>query len=138
MTKLSLKTGEINSVFNVLNSLSLKPLDNDSIAKILGLKKKMRPIVKEYNDFVEDARKAVLTKEVEQALVKSQEKQPLNEKESGLIKEAEAKLNAILMSELAKVNELEVELLPESLLVTLIKECDLPQHQDELIYFLFE
>ncbi len=138
MKKTTLKTKEVINAYKVLNGLKLAKLDNDEVLALLHVKRTMRPIVKNYEEYVEDSRKAVLPGNIEEISRKMQTKAPLTADESAIITEADKRLGELLIAELDKEHEIMLDRLTEATLVKLVKDCELETKDEDLIYFLFE
>lgn len=138
MKKTTLKTKEVINAYKVLNGLKLAKLDNDEVLALLHVKRTMRPIVKAYEEYVEDSRKAVLPGNIEEISRKMQAKEPLTADESAIITEADKRLGELLIAELDKEHEIMLDRLTETTLVKLVKDCELETKDEDLIYFLFE
>lgn len=136
--KKTLKTKEVIDAYKVLNGLKLAKLDNDEVLALLHVKRTMRPIVKAYEEYVEDSRKAVLPGNIEEISRKMQAKEPLTADESAIITEADKRLGELLIAELDKEHEIMLDRLTETTLVKLVKDCELETKDEDLIYFLFE
>lgn len=138
MKKTTLRTKEVIDAYKVLNGLKLAKLDNDEVLALLHVKRTMRPIVKAYEEYVEDSRKAVLPGNIEEISRKMQAKEPLTADESAIITEADKRLGELLIAELDKEHEIMLDRLAETTLVKLVKDCELETKDEDLIYFLFE
>lgn len=138
MKKTTLRTKEVIDAYKVLNGLKLAKLDNDEVLALLHVKRTMRPIVKAYEEYVEDSRKAVLPGNIEEISRRMQAKEPLTADESAIITEADKRLGELLIAELDKEHEIMLDRLTETTLVKLVKDCELETKDEDLIYFLFE
>lgn len=138
MKKTTFKTQEIINAYEVLNGLKLAKLDNDEVLALLHVKRTMRPIVKTFEEYVEDSRKAVLPGNIEEISRKKQAKEPLTDDESAIITEADKRLGELLIAELSKEHEIMLDRLTETTLVKLVKDCELEIKNEDAIYFLFE
>lgn len=138
MAKKTLKTREVINAYNVINTLKLQKLENEEVISILHIKRKMRPVVKAYEELVEDARKNVVPENIEDITRKLNAQEQLTDPENKALIDAEKRLKEILEAEQSKEVELELGSLSESTLVKLFKDCELATKDEDLIYFLFE
>lgn len=138
MKKTTLKTKEVIDAYKVLNGLKLAKLDNDEVLALLHVKRTMRPIVKAYEEYVEDSRKAVLPGNIEEISRKMQAKEPLTADEEAMIRDVDKRLSEMVLNENLKEVSLDLELMSEDTLVKLFKDCELKAVDEDFIYFLFE
>lgn len=136
--KKTLKTKEVIDAYKVLNGLKLAKLDNDEVLALLHVKRTMRPIVKAYEEYVEDSRKAVLPGNIEEISRKMQAKEPLTADEEAMIRDVDKRLSEMVLNENQKAVTLDLELMSEDTLVKLFKDCELKAVDEDFIYFLFE
>lgn len=135
----TLTTREIINAYNVLNKLNIQKLENEEVLALLRFKKKVRPIVKAYDEFVEDARKSVIPENINEISHKMQAQRQLTSQESAMLIEADKRLTELLSVEVVKTHEIEMSPeLNETTLVKLFKECGLETKDEDHIYFLFE
>lgn len=138
MTQITLKTSEIINAYNVLNKLNFHALETTEIMLLLHAKKAFRPIVKDFEAFVEDARKSVIPAEFAEISRKMQAKEPLTTDEEAMIRDVDKRLSEMVLNENQKAVTLDLELMSEDTLVKLFKACELKAVDEDFIYFLFE
>ena len=138
MAQITLKTSEIINAYNVLNKLNFHALETKEIMLLLHAKKAFRPIVKDFEVFVEDARKSVIPAEFAEISRKMQAKEPLTTDEEAMIRDVDKRLSEMVLNENLKEVSLDLELMSEDTLVKLFKDCELKAVDEDFIYFLFE
>lgn len=138
MAQITLKTSEIINAYNVLNKLNFHALETTEIMLLLHAKKAFRPIVKDFEVFVEDARKSVIPAEFVEISRKMQAKEPLTADEEAMIRDVDKRLSEMFLNENQKAVTLDLELMSEDTLVKLFKDCELKAVDEDFIYFLFE
>ena len=138
MAQITLKTSEIINAYNVLNKLNFHALETTEIMLLLHAKKAFRPIVKDFEAFVEDARKSVIPAEFAEISRKMQAKEPLTTDEEAMIRDVDKRLSEMVLNENLKEVSLDLELMSEDTLVKLFKDCELKAVDEDSIYFLFE
>lgn len=138
MAQINLKTSEIINAYNVLNKLNFHALETTEIMLLLHAKKAFRPIVKDFEAFVEDARKSVIPAEFAEISRKMQAKEPLTTDEEAMIRDVDKRLSEMVLNENQKAVTLDLELMSEDTLVKLFKDCELKAVDEDFIYFLFE
>lgn len=138
MAQINLKTSEIINAYNVLNKLNFHALETTEIMLLLHAKKAFRPIVKDFEVFVEDARKSVIPAEFAEISRKMQAKEPLTTDEEAMIRDVDKRLSEMILNENQKAVTLDLELMSEDTLVKLFKDCELKAVDEDFIYFLFE
>lgn len=138
MAQITLKTSEIINAYNVLNKLNFHALETTEIMLLLHAKKAFRPIVKDFEAFVEDARKSVIPAEFAEISRKMQAKEPLTTDEEAMIRDVDKRLSEMILNENQKAVTLDLELMSEDTLVKLFKDCELKAVDEDFIYFLFE
>ena len=138
MAQITLKTSEIINAYNVLNKLNFHALETTEIMLLLHAKKAFRPIVKDFEVFVEDARKSVIPAEFSEISRKMQAKEPLTADEEAMIRDVDKRLSEMVLNENQKAVTLDLELMSEDTLVKLFKDCELKAVDEDFIYFLFE
>lgn len=138
MAQITLKTSEIINAYNVLNKLNFHALETTEIMLLLHAKKAFRPIVKDFEVFVEDARKSVIPAEFAEISRKMQAKEPLTTDEEAMIRDVDKRLSEMILNENQKAVTLDLELMSEDTLVKLFKDCELKAVDEDFIYFLFE
>lgn len=138
MAQINLKTSEIINAYNVLNKLNFHALETTEIMLLLHAKKAFRPIVKDFEAFVEDARKSVIPAEFAEISRKMQAKEPLTTDEEAMIRDVDKRLSEMILNENQKAVTLNLELMSEDTLVKLFKDCELKAVDEDFIYFLFE
>lgn len=138
MAQITLKTSEIINAYNVLNKLNFHALETTEIMLLLHAKKAFRPIVKDFEAFVEDARKSVIPAEFAEISRKMQAKEPLTTDEEAMIRDVDKRLSEMILNENQKAVTLNLELMSEDTLVKLFKDCELKAVDEDFIYFLFE
>lgn len=138
MAQINLKTSEIINAYNVLNKLNFHALETKEIMLLLHAKKAFRPIVKDFEVFVEDARKSVIPAEFAEISRKMQAKESLTADEEAMIRDVDKRLSEMFLNENQKAVTLDLELMSEDTLVKLFKDCELKAVDEDFIYFLFE
>ena len=138
MAQITLKTSEIINAYNVLNKLNFHALETTEIMLLLHAKKAFRPIVKDFEVFVEDARKSVIPAEFAEISRKVQAKESLTADEEAMIRDVDKRLSEMVLNENQKAVTLDLELMSEDTLVKLFKDCELKAVDEDFIYFLFE
>lgn len=138
MAQITLKTSEIINAYNVLNKLNFHALETKEIMLLLHAKKAFRPIVKDFEVFVEDARKSVIPEEFAEISRKMQAKESLTADEEAMIRDVDKRLSEMVLNENLKEVSLDLELMSEDTLVKLFKDCELKAVDEDFIYFLFE
>lgn len=138
MAQITLKTSEIINAYNVLNKLNFHALETTEIMLLLHAKKAFRPIVKDFEVFVEDARKSVIPAEFAEISRKMQAKESLTADEEAMIRDVDKRLSEMVLNEDLKEVSLDLELMSEDTLVKLFKDCELKAVDEDFIYFLFE
>lgn len=138
MAQITLKTSEIINAYNVLNKLNFHALETTEIMLLLHAKKAFRPIVKDFEAFVEDARKSVIPAEFAEISRKMQAKESLTADEEAMIRDVDKRLSEMVLNENLKEVSLDLELMSEDTLVKLFKDCELKAVDEDFIYFLFE
>lgn len=138
MAQITLKTSEIINAYNVLNKLNFHALETTEIMLLLHAKKAFRPIVKDFEAFVEDARKSVIPAEFAEISRKMQAKESLTADEEAMIRDVDKRLSEMVLNENQKAVTLDLELMSEDTLVKLFKDCELKAVDEDFIYFLFE
>lgn len=138
MAQITLKTSEIINAYNVLNKLNFHALETTEIMLLLHAKKAFRPIVKDFEAFVEDARKSVIPAEFAEISRKMQAKGSLTADEEAMIRDVDKRLSEMFLNENQKAVTLDLELMSEDTLVKLFKDCELKAVDEDFIYFLFE
>lgn len=138
MAQINLKTSEIINAYNVLNKLNFHALETTEIMLLLHAKKAFRPIVKDFEVFVEDARKSVIPAEFAEISRKMQAKESLTADEEAMIRDVDKRLSEMVLNENLKEVSLDLELMSEDTLVKLFKDCELKAVDEDFIYFLFE
>lgn len=138
MAQITLKTSEIINAYNVLNKLNFHALETTEIMLLLHAKKAFRPIVKDFEVFVEDARKSVIPAEFAEISRKMQAKESLTADEEAMIRDVDKRLSEMVLNENLKEVSLDLELMSEDTLVKLFKDCELKAVDEDFIYFLFE
>lgn len=138
MAQITLKTSEIINAYNVLNKLNFHALETTEIMLLLHAKKAFRPIVKDFEVFVEDARKSVIPAEFAEISRKMQAKESLTTDEEAMIRDVDKRLSEMILNENQKAVTLDLELMSEDTLVKLFKDCELKAVDEDFIYFLFE
>ena len=138
MAQINLKTSEIINAYNVLNKLNFHALETTEIMLLLHAKKAFRPIVKDFEAFVEDARKSVIPAEFAEISRKMQAKESLTADEEAMIRDVDKRLSEMVLNENLKEVSLDLELMSEDTLVKLFKDCELKAVDEDFIYFLFE
>lgn len=138
MAQITLKTSEIINAYNVLNKLNFHALETTEIMLLLHAKKAFRPIVKDFEVFVEDARKSVIPAEFAEISRKMQAKESLTADEEAMIRDVDKRLSEMVLNENQKAVTLDLELMSEDTLVKLFKDCELKAVDEDFIYFLFE
>ena len=138
MAQINLKTSEIINAYNVLNKLNFHALETTEIMLLLHAKKAFRPIVKDFEAFVEDARKSVIPAEFAEISRKMQAKEPLTADEEAMIRDVDKRLSEMVLNENQKAVTLDLELMSEDTLLKLFKDCELKAVDEDFIYFLFE
>lgn len=138
MAQINLKTSEIINAYNVLNKLNFHALETKEIMLLLHAKKAFRPIVKDFEVFVEDARKSVIPAEFAEISRKMQAKESLTADEEAMIRDVDKRLSEMVLNENQKAVTLDLELMSEDTLVKLFKDCELKAVDEDFIYFLFE
>lgn len=138
MAQITLKTSEIINAYNVLNKLNFHALETTEIMLLLHAKKAFRPIVKDFEAFVEDARKSVIPAEFAEITRKMQAKESLTADEEAMIRDVDKRLSEMVLNENLKEVSLDLELMSEDTLVKLFKDCELKAVDEDFIYFLFE
>lgn len=138
MAQITLKTSEIINAYNVLNKLNFHALETKEIMLLLHAKKAFRPIVKDFEVFVEDARKSVIPAVFAEISRKMQAKEPLTTDEEAMIRDVDKRLSEMVLNENLKEVSLDLELMSEDTLVKLFKDCELKAVDEDFIYFLFE
>lgn len=138
MAQINLKTSEIINAYNVLNKLNFHALETKEIMLLLHAKKAFRPIVKDFEAFVEDARKSVIPAEFAEISRKMQAKESLTADEEAMIRDVDKRLSEMFLNENQKAVTLDLELMSEDTLVKLFKDCELKAVDEDFIYFLFE
>lgn len=138
MAQITLKTSEIINAYNVLNKLNFHALETKEIMLLLHAKKAFRPIVKDFEVFVEDARKSVIPAEFAEISRKMQAKESLTADEEAMIRDVDKRLSEMVLNENQKAVTLDLELMSEDTLVKLFKDCELKAVDEDFIYFLFE
>lgn len=138
MAQITLKTSEIINAYNVLNKLNFHALETTEIMLLLHAKKAFRPIVKDFEAFVEDARKSVIPAEFAEISRKMQANAPLTADEEAMIRDVDKRLSEMVLNENQKAVTLDLELMSEDTLVKLFKDCELKAVDEDFIYFLFE
>lgn len=138
MAQITLKTSEIINAYNVLNKLNFHALETTEIMLLLHAKKAFRPIVKDFEAFVEDAHKSVIPAEFAEISRKMQAKEPLTADEEAMIRDVDKRLSEMVLNENQKAVTLDLELMSEDTLVKLFKDCELKAVDEDFIYFLFE
>lgn len=138
MAQITLKTSEIINAYNVLNKLNFHALETKEIMLLLHAKKAFRPIVKDFEAFVEDARKSVIPAEFAEISRKMQAKESLTADEEAMIRDVDKRLSEMVLNENLKEVSLDLELMSEDTLVKLFKDCELKAVDEDFIYFLFE
>jgi hypothetical protein len=124
--------------YNHINKLKLQPLDNEEILAFLNVKKTIRPIVKGYEEFVEDARKQIITEDITSIVQRAQAKEEVTDEDAKKVMDAELRLRSIFKTEESKEHELDLPTLTTATLVKLIKECGMEAQDEDMLYFLFE
>ena len=138
MAQITLKTSEIINAYNVLNKLNFHALETTEIMLLLHAKKAFRPIVKDFEVCVEDARKSVIPAEFAEISRKMQAKESLTADEEAMIRDVDKRLSEMVLNENLKEVSLDLELMSEDTLVKLFKDCELKAVDEDFIYFLFE
>ena len=138
MAQITLKTSEIINAYNVLNKLNFHALETTEIMLLLHAKKAFRPIVKDFEVFVEDARKSVIPAEFAEKSRKMQAKESLTADEEAMIRDVVKRLSEMVLNENLKEVSLDLEQMSEDTLVKLFKDCELKAVDEDFIYFLFE
>lgn len=139
MAQITLKTSEIINAYNVLNKLNFHALETTEIMLLLHAKKAFRPIVKDFEAFVEDARKSVMPADFAEISRKMQQtKEPLTADDEAMIRDVDKRLSEMVLNESLKEVSLDLELMSEDTLVKLFKDCELKAVDEDFIYFLFE
>lgn len=138
MAQITLKTSEIINAYNVLNKLNFHALETTEIMLLLHAKKAFRPIVKDFEVFVEDARKSVIPAEFAEISRKMQAKESLTADEEAMIRDVDKRLSEMVLNENLKEVSQDLELMSEDTLVKLFKDCELKAVDEDFIYFLFE
>lgn len=124
--------------YNHINKLKLQPLDNEEILAFLNVKKTIRPIVKAYEEFAEDARKQIITEDISSIVQRAQAKEEVTDEDAKKVMDAELRLRSIFKTEESKEHELDLPTLTTATLVKLIKECGMEAQDEDMLYFLFE
>lgn len=124
--------------YNHINKLKLQPLDNEEILAFLNVKKTIRPIVKAYEEFAEDARKQIITEDISSIVQRAQAKEEVTGEDAKKVMDAELRLRSIFKTEESKEHELDLPTLTTATLVKLIKECGMEAQDEDMLYFLFE